>query len=217
MSGSSYGWIGVELRQRSEQQLRPTRCTMGLSDSENSLKQVVQLCSTLAEKGFSFKISIKSLGLAFALESTKAQNKKRKRRSPSYYKRQAKRRLLKKKPDTTAVPHDSCSLDLDPIPDRDLFGVKQSAEEESASDSEDSGSGSDTSSVTSKDQKAALETLEYEEKEPETGKWKLVTRQVLRGRHLSRRKYPFPAVPYLAHAGGTRVPATTAFRTRTTS
>ena len=99
------------------------------------------------------------------------------------------------------MPHDSCSLDLDPIPDRDLFGVKQSAEEESASDSEDSGSGSDTSSVTSKDQKAALETLEYEE--PETGEWKLVTRQVLRGRHLSRRKYPFPAVPYLAHAGGT--------------
>ena len=105
------------MRQRSEQQLRPTRCTMGLSDSENSLKQVVQLCSTLAEKGFSFNISIKSLDLAFALESTKAHNKKRKRRSPSYYKRQAKRRLLKKKPDTTAVPHDSCSLDLDPIPD----------------------------------------------------------------------------------------------------
>ena len=129
MSGSSYGWIGVELRQRSEQQLRPTRCTMGLSDSENSLKQVVQLCSTLAEKGFSFNISIKSLDLAFALESAKAHNKKRKRRSPSYYKRQAKRRLLKKKPDTTAVPHDSCSLDLDPIPDRDLFGVKASAED----------------------------------------------------------------------------------------
>ena len=97
--------------------------------------------------------------------------------SASYYKRQAERRLLKKKPDNAAtVPHDNCSLDLNPIPDtdRDLFGQKQSSEEESlesASDSEDSGSGSDTCSVTSEDRKAAIETLEHEEKEPETGEW----------------------------------------------
>ena len=88
---------------------------------------------------------------------------------------------MKKKPDTTVVPHDSLSLDLDPIPDRDLFELKQSSEEESASDFEDSGSGSDTTRVTSEDQKAAIETLEYEEKESETSKWKLVTRRALRG------------------------------------
>ena len=154
---------------------------MGLSDSENSLKQVVQLCSRLAEKDFSFKISIKSPDLELALESTKAQNKKKKRRRPSYYKWQAKRRFLKKKPVTTVVPHDSLSLNLDPIPDRDLFELKQSSKEELASDFEDSGSGGDTTSVTSEDQKAAILTLEYEEKEPETSEWKLVTRRALRG------------------------------------
>ena len=82
------------------------------------------------------------------------------------------------------MPHDNCSLDLNPTPDRDLFGLKQSSEEESlesASDSEDSGSGSDTCSVTSEDRKAAIETLEYEEKEPETSEWKPVTRRALRG------------------------------------
>ena len=89
---------------------------------------------------------------------------------------------MKKKPDNAAaVPHDNCSLDLNPIPDtdRDLFGQKQSSEEESlesASDSEDSGPGSDTCSVTSEDRKAAIETLEHEEKEPETGEW-LYTRR----------------------------------------
>ena len=45
------------------------------------------------------------------------------------------------------------------------------------------------------DQKAAIETLEYEEKEPATVEWQLVTIRVLKGRHLSRRKYPFPCLP----------------------
>ena len=106
---------------------------------------------------------------------------------------------MKKKPDNAAVPHDNCSLDLNPTPDRDLFGLKQSSEEESlesASDSEDSGSGSDTCSVTSEDQKAATETLEHEEKDPETGEWQLVTRRVLWGRNLKRRKYPFPRLAF---------------------
>ena len=66
---------------------------MGLSDKDSSLEQVVKLCTTLADNGFTFSICVKIQDVfEFELQSTKPQNQdvKKKRRSPSYYKSQAK-------------------------------------------------------------------------------------------------------------------------------
>ena len=73
--------------------------TSKLSGSDNSLKQVVLLCSTLAESGFSFTISIKSQDFEFALETTKAQTKRRKDEAHPTTRAKRKRRLLKNKSD----------------------------------------------------------------------------------------------------------------------
>ena len=73
--------------------------TSKLSGSENSLKQVVLLCSTLAESGFSFTISIKSQDFEFALESTKAQTKRRGDEAHPTTRAKRKRRPLKNKSD----------------------------------------------------------------------------------------------------------------------
>ena len=126
---------------------------MGLSDKDSSLEQVVKLCTTLADNGFTFSICVKIQDVfEFELQSTKPQNQdvKKKRRSPSYYKNQAKRRLLKKK-SYMAVSQDkyeSCSLDLSPNQDKAKFGLKEISEAESKSDSRGSGSDSGTRPVT---------------------------------------------------------------------
>jgi len=74
--------------------------TSKLSGSENSLKQVVLLCSTLAESGFSFAISIKSQDFEFAMESRKAQTKRRRDVAHPTIRSKRKRRLLKNKSGT---------------------------------------------------------------------------------------------------------------------
>ena len=76
------------------------RLTIRLSGGENFLKQVVLLCSTLAESGFSFTISIKSQDFEFALETTKAQTKRRRDEAHPTTRGKRKRRLLKNKSDT---------------------------------------------------------------------------------------------------------------------
>ena len=118
-------------------------------DKDNPLKQVLQLCSTLAGKGCEFSISVRIKdSFSFSLKSGKPQDKKGKKRSPSFYRRQERRKLLKKKnkdcsleePSETpqAKEKDTDSLDLNPHPDIDLFGLKENSEQES--DSSDSGS-----------------------------------------------------------------------------
>ena len=74
--------------------------TSKLSGSDNSLKQVVLLCSTLAESGFSFAISIKSQDFEFAMESRKAQTKRRRDVAHPTIRSKRKRRLLKNKSGT---------------------------------------------------------------------------------------------------------------------
>ena len=70
--------------------------TSKLSGSENSLKQVVLLCSILAQSVFSFTISIKSQDFEFAVESTKAQTKRRRDDAHPTKRGKRKRRLLQK-------------------------------------------------------------------------------------------------------------------------
>ena len=123
-------------------------------DKDNPLKQVLQLCSSLAGKGCDFSISVRIRDcFSFSLKSGKPQPHKAKKRSPSFYRRQERRRLLKKKnidpsleqPRETfqAKEKDTDSLDINPHPDIDLFGLKENSEQEL--DSSDSGS------VTSRD------------------------------------------------------------------
>ena len=67
-------------------------------DKDNPLKQVLQLCSTLAGKGCDFSISVKIRDcFSFSLKSGKPQPQQAKKRSPSFYRRQERRRLLRKK------------------------------------------------------------------------------------------------------------------------
>ena len=118
-------------------------------DKDNPLKQVLQLCSSLAGKGCDFSISVR-IGdcFSFSLKSGKPQPHKAKKRSPSFYRRQERRRLLKKKnidpsleqPRETfqAKEKDTDSLDINPHPDIDLFGLKENSEVESDSGSETS-------------------------------------------------------------------------------
>ena len=134
-------------------------------DKDNPMKQVLQLCSTLAGKGCEFSISVRIKdSFSFSLKSGKPQDKKGKKRSPSFYRRQERRKLLKKKnkdcsleqPRETpqAKEKDTDSLDLNPHPDIDLFGLKENSEQELDS----SDSGSETSRDASRgDQEAASE------------------------------------------------------------
>merc|ERR1711872_37109 len=158
-------------------------------DKDNPMKQVLQLCSTLAGKGCEFSISVRIKdSFSFSLKSGKPQDKKGKKRSPSFYRRQERRRLLRKKnkdlsleePRETpqAKEEDTDSLDLNPHPDIDMFGLKENSEEESVS----SDSGSETSRDASRgDQEAASEDPDDMNTD---GDWKVVTP---RGRRHSDR------------------------------
>merc|ERR1712012_698720 len=158
-------------------------------DKDNPLKQVLQLCSTLAGKGCEFSISVRIKdSFSFSLKSGKPQDKKGKKRSPSFYRRQERRKLLKKKkkdcsleePRETpqAKEKDNDSLDLNPHPDIDLFGLKENSEQESDS----SDSGSETSRDASRgDQETASEDPDDMNTD---GDWKVVTP---RGRRHSYR------------------------------
>ena len=103
-------------------------------DKDNPLKQVLQLCSTLAGKGCEFSISVRIKdSFSFSLKSGKPQDKKGKKRSPSFYRRQERRKLLKKKNKDCSLEQpletpeskqkDTCSLDLNPHPDSGLSCV----------------------------------------------------------------------------------------------
>jgi len=158
-------------------------------DKDNPVKQVLQLCSTLAGKGCDFSISVRIRDcFSFSLKSGKPQPHKAKKRSPSFYRRQERRRLLRKKnkdlsleePRETpqAKEEDTDSLDLNPHPDIDLFGLKENSEEESDS----SDSGSETSRDASRgDQEAVSEDPDDKNTD---GDWKVVT---ARGRRKSDR------------------------------
>ena len=97
-------------------------------DKDNPLKQVLQLCSTLAGKGCDFSISVRIRDcFSFSLKSGKPQPQQAKKKSPSFYRRQERRRLLRKKntdpslekPRETpqVTEEDANSLDLNPHPD----------------------------------------------------------------------------------------------------
>ena len=151
-------------------------------DKDNPLKQVLQLCSTLAGKGCEFSISVRIKdSFSFSLKSGKPQDKKGKKRSPSFYRRQERRKLLKKKNKDCSLEQpletpeskqkDTCSLDLNPHPDSDLFGLRENSEEES---DEESDSGSETSRNASRgDQEAVSEDQEDMDTD---GHWKVVSR-----------------------------------------
>jgi len=168
-------------------------------DKDNPLKQVLQLCSTLAGKGCEFSISVRIKdSFSFSLKSGKPQDKKGKKRSPSFYRRQERRKLLKKKnkdcsleePRETpqAKEKDTDSLDLNPHPDIDLFGLKENSEQESDS----SDSGSETSRDASRgDQEAVSEDPDDMNTD---GDWKVVT---ARGRRKSDRS--LSPVPMIKH------------------
>ena len=156
-------------------------------DKDNPVKQVLQLCSTLAGKGCDFSISVRIRDcFSFSLKSGKPQPQQAKKRSPSFYRRQERRRLLRKKntdhsleePRETPQEKDTDSLDLNPHPDIDLFGLKENSEEESDS----SDSGSETSRDASRgDQEAVSEDPDDKNTD---GDWKVVT---ARGRRKSDR------------------------------
>ena len=108
-------------------------------DKDNPLKQVLQLCSTLAGKGCDFSISVRIKDcFSFSLKSGKPQPQQAKKRSPSFYRRQERRRLLRKKNTDPSMEQfretlqakekDTDSLDLNPHPDMDLFGLKENSE-----------------------------------------------------------------------------------------
>ena len=165
-------------------------------DKDNPLKQVLQLCSTLAGKGCDFSISVRIRDcFSFSLKSGKPQPQQAKKRSPSFYRRQERRRLLRKKntdhsleePRETpqAKEKDTDSLDLNPHPDIDLFGLKENSEVESDS-------GSETSRDASRgDQEAVSEDPDDMNTD---GDWKVVT---ARGRRKSDRS--LSPVPMIKH------------------
>ena len=102
-------------------------------DSDTPLKQVVQLCSMLAEKGMQFSISVRiKNSFQFSLKSESPQTHQGKRRSPSYVRRQERRKLLRKKTDSipegpmeSRQTNNDCSLNLSPHPDSGLFGNRE--------------------------------------------------------------------------------------------
>ena len=168
-------------------------------DKDNPLKQVLQLCSTLAGKSCDFSISVRIRDcFSFSLKSGKPQPQQAKKKSPSFYRRQERRRLLRKKntdhsleePRETpqAKEKDTDSLDLNPHPDIDLFGLKENSEEESDS----SDSGSETSRDASRgDQEAVSEDPDDKNTD---GDWKVVT---TRGRrHSDRSLSPVPMIKH---------------------
>ena len=174
-------------------------------DKDNPLKQVLQLCSTLAGKGCEFSISVRIKdSFSFSLKSGKPQDKKGKKRSPSFYRRQERRKLLKKKNKDCSLEQpletpeskqkDTCSLDLNPHPDSDLFGLRENSEEES---DEESDSGSETSRNASRgDQEAVSEDQEDMDTD---GHWKVVSR----GRRRSDRSLsPFLMKKHIYQIGG---------------
>ena len=147
-------------------------------DKDNPVKQVLQLCSTLAGKGCDFSISVRIRDcFSFSLKSGKPQPQQAKKKSPSFYRRQERRRLLRKKnkdhplEEPRETPQakeekDTDSLDLNHHPDIDLFSLKENSEEESGL----SDSGSETSRDASRgDQEAASEDPDDKNKE---GDWK---------------------------------------------
>ena len=165
-------------------------------NKDNPLKQVLQLCSSLAGKGCDFAISVRIRDcFSFSLKSGKPQPQQAKKRSPSFYRRQERRKLLKKKnkdcsleePRETpqAKEKDTDSLDLNPHPDIDLFGLKENSEVESDS-------GSETSRDASRgDQEAVSEDPDDMNTD---GDWKVVT---ARGRRKSDRS--LSPVPMIKH------------------
>ena len=165
-------------------------------DKDNPLKQVLQLCSTLAGKGCDFSISVRIRDcFSFSLKSGKPQPQQAKKRSPSFYRRQERRKLLKKKNKDCSLEQpletpeskqkDTCSLDLNPHPDSGLFGLRENSEEES---DEESDSGSETSRNASRgDQEAVSENQEDMDAD---GHWKVVSR----GRRRSDRSLS-PVLP----------------------
>ena len=146
---------------------------------------------------FSISVRIRDC-FSFSLKSGKPQPQQAKKRSPSFYRRQERRRLLRKKnkdlsleePRETpqAKEKDTDSLDLNPHPDIDLFGLKENSEEESDS----SDSGSETSRDASRgDQEAVSEDPDDMNTD---GDWKVVT---ARGRRKSDRS--LSPVPMIKH------------------
>ena len=113
-------------------------------DSDTPLKQVVQLCSMLAEKGMQFSISVRiKNSFQFSLKSESPKTHQGKRRSPSYVRRQERRKLLRKKtgpipeePMESRQTNNDCSLNLSPHPDSGLFGNREESEEEESSSAE---------------------------------------------------------------------------------
>ena len=131
-------------------------------DNDTPLKQVVQLCSMLAEKGMQFSISVRiKNSFQFSLKSESPKPHQGKRRSPSYVRRQERRKLLRKKTDSfpeepmeSRETNKDCSLDLSPHPDSGLFGYREESEEESVSakseaDGSESGEDSDANEESS--------------------------------------------------------------------
>ena len=67
-------------------------------DDDTPLKQVLELCSTLAGKGFQFSISVRiKNSFVFSLKSESSEPPQGERRSPSYFRRQERRKLLKRR------------------------------------------------------------------------------------------------------------------------
>ena len=121
-------------------------------DSDTPLKQVVQLCSKLAEKGLHFSISVRiKNSFEFTLKSESPKPHQGKKRSPSYVHRQERRKLLKKK--TESFPEEpmeqtnnDSSLNLSPHPDSGLFANREESEEEESSSADSNDSVSEASS-----------------------------------------------------------------------
>ena len=168
-------------------------------DKDNPLKQVLQLCSTLAGKGCDFSISVRIRDcFSFSLKSGKPQPQQAKKRSPSFYRRQERRRLLRKKntdhslEDPRETPQakekDTDSLDLNPHPDIDLFGLKENSEQEL--DSSDSGSEA-RRDASRGDQEAASEDQDDMNTD---GEWKVVTAR--RRRQSDRSLSPVPMIKH---------------------
>ena len=123
-------------------------------DSDTPLKQVVQLCSKLAEKGLRFSISVRiKNSFEFTLKSESPKPHQGKKRSPSYVRRQERRQLLRKKtesfpeePMESRQTNNDCSLNLSPHPDSGLFGNREESEEEESSSADSNDSVSEASS-----------------------------------------------------------------------
>ena len=162
-------------------------------DSDTPLKQVVQLCSKLAEKGLRFSISVRiKNSFEFTLKSESPKPHQGKKRSPSYVRRQERRQLLRKKtesfpeePMESRQTNNDCSLNLSPHPDSGLFGNREGSEEEESSSAELNDSVSEASSDASRE--PGSETKQQENLVTPTGNhWEVVTPRG--GPHYIRRR-----------------------------